>query len=144
MAMLGAMRLGEWIVHDGLGKYDHLSNDGFKIAYRPLTETGRSVTTNPPQPDPYRKPIQDHGGNKYIRTITSVDGTQSIRVDVYAIIKAFNVTCPGRQQALKKILCAGLRGKGSQIDDIHGVFDAMWRALELQIQEEQEKPVTTP
>lgn len=89
--------------------------------------------------DIYSRPIEHHGGAKYLRKIYPANGVgEPIMVDVYAVIDAFGVTCPGRQQALKKILCAGLRGKGSQIQDIEGVFDAMWRALELQRQRETE------
>ena len=85
----------------------------------------------------YERPITDHGGSKYLRTIKPADGVgEPINVDVYCVLKAFGVTCPARQHAIKKLLCAGLRDKGSQIDDLHGVFDAMWRALELQKQEE--------
>ncbi len=81
----------------------------------------------------YRKPIQDHGGNKYLRTIQPADGAgEPIKVDVYAVLAAFGVTCPGRQQAVKKLLCAGLRGKGSQLDDLRGAMDALWRALDIQ------------
>lgn len=92
----------------------------------------------PPDLDIYSRPITNHGGSKYLRTIRPADGVdEPIKVDVYAVLEAFGVTCPGRQHAIKKLLCAGLRGKGSQIDDLQGVFDAMWRALELQKQREQ-------
>jgi hypothetical protein len=85
----------------------------------------------------YDTPIEKHGGSKYIRTIHPVGGGEPIKIDVYNVIEAFGVTCAARQHAIKKLLCAGLRNKGSQIDDLHGVFDAMWRALELQKQRER-------
>jgi hypothetical protein len=88
-------------------------------------------------PTIYDRPIQEHGGGKYLRTIHSADGQGGpIKVDIYCVIEAFNITCPGLQHALKKILACGQRGKGSKLDDIYGVFDAMWRALELQKQRE--------
>lgn len=88
-------------------------------------------------PSIYDRPIREHGGGKYLRTIHAADGAGGpIRVDVYCVIEAFGITCPALQHALKKILACGQRGKGSKIDDIHGVFDAMWRALELQRQRE--------
>lgn len=90
----------------------------------------------------YDRPIQEHGGGKYLRKIHSADGVgESINVDIYCVIEAFNITCPALQHALKKILACGQRGKGSKIDDIQGVFDAMWRALELQKQRESEGTV---
>ncbi len=86
-------------------------------------------------PSIYSRPIQGHGGAKYLRTIASADEQgPSIKVDVYCVIEAFGVTCPALQHALKKILACGQRSKGGKIDDIHGVFDAMWRALELEKQ----------
>lgn len=90
-------------------------------------------------PDIYGRPIQEHGGGKYLRRIHSADGEGGpINVDVYCVIEAFKITCPALQHALKKILACGLRGKGGKIDDIHGVFDAMWRALELEKQRQSD------
>lgn len=91
----------------------------------------------PKPPDIYGRPIQEHGGGKYLRTIHSADGVGGpIKVDVYCVIEAFDIRCPAMCHALKKILACGQRGKGSKIDDIHGTFDALWRALELQKQRE--------
>lgn len=85
----------------------------------------------------YDRPVTEHGGSKYLRTIHAADRAGlPIKVDVYAVIEAFEITCPALQHALKKILACGVRGKGSKLDDIKGVFDAMWRALELQEQRE--------
>jgi hypothetical protein len=73
----------------------------------------------------------------------SADGKGGpINVDIYCVIEAFKITCPAMQHALKKILACGQRGKGNRVDDIHGVFDAMWRALELQRQREKEEVKT--
>lgn len=102
------------------------------------------VLTVPPTPegfiDPpsiYDRPIQEHGGGKYLRTIYPADGKGGpIKVDIYCVIEAYGIRCPALQHALKKIVACGQRGKGSKIDDIHGVFDAMWRALELEKQRE--------
>lgn len=77
--------------------------------------------------------ITEHHGSKYLRLIHSaVEFAQCINVDVYAVLDAFSVSCPGRQQAIKKLLCAGLRGKGSQLDDLIGAQEALTRAIELQ------------
>jgi hypothetical protein len=87
--------------------------------------------------DIYQRPITHHGGAKYLRKIKPADGKgEPINVDVYCVIRAFNITCPALQHALKKILACGQRSKGGKIDDIHGVFDAMWRALELARQDD--------
>jgi hypothetical protein len=79
-----------------------------------------------------------HVGNKYLRTIYSpIDGT-SIQVDVYAVIEAYAVTCPARQHAIKKLLCAGLRGKGSELQDLEEAFNSCGpRAIDMQKLREQ-------
>ena len=83
------------------------------------------------------KPINEHEGKKYLRMIHAATqngegGLVGVWVDVYAVLEAFNVTCPGRQQAIKKLLCAGLRGKGGELADLIGADAALSRAIDLQ------------
>jgi hypothetical protein len=86
-------------------------------------------------PDIYGRPISEHGGGKYLVTIHPADGVGApIKVDVYCMIEALGITCPALQHAFKKIAFCGRRGKGGRMDDIHGVFEAMWRARELEMQ----------
>lgn len=73
-----------------------------------------------------------HTGDKYVRRIHHRSSALSMEIDVYNVLEAFSVTCPARQHAIKKLLCAGLRGKGSQIDDLIEARDAISRAIELQ------------
>jgi len=84
--------------------------------------------------DLYHRPIASHSGNKYVRTIHDVDSTpdavRTCRVDVYKVIVAFGVTCPGVQHALKKLLCAGLRDKGGRTQDLREAMDALFRAIQ--------------
>jgi hypothetical protein len=76
--------------------------------------------------------IRQHSGKKYLRTIRSaIDHTRSIEVDVYNVIEAFGVTCPARAHAVKKLLCAGSRGKGSEEKDLSETIDALSRSLQL-------------
>jgi hypothetical protein len=78
--------------------------------------------------------IKEHSGSKYLREIiTSADGL----VDVYAVLDAFEVKCPGSQHAIKKLLCAGIRGKGSELQDLREARDAIDRAIELREFKEQ-------
>lgn len=87
--------------------------------------------------------IEDHEGKKYLRHIMSADGFASISIDFYCVVKAFGVTCPARVHALKKLLCCGNRGKGSQMDDLIGAMAALNRAIDLQRQEDiQSSPAT--
>ena len=68
-----------------------------------------------------------HSGAKYLRQIHLIEG----RADVYAVLDAFAVTCPARQHAIKKLLCAGLRGKGDELQDLREARDAVDRAVEM-------------
>jgi hypothetical protein len=67
--------------------------------------------------------------NQQLSNISERSG--EIYVDVYDVLVAFGVTCPARQHAIKKLLCAGLRGKGSVRDDLMESLMSIERALEL-------------
>ena len=54
----------------------------------------------------------NQSGSKYLR---SIDMPVPGKVDVYSVLEAFDVRCPARQHAIKKLLCAGLRGKGGEL-----------------------------
>ena len=69
--------------------------------------------------------------NKYHRQIYGVIGSEVAFVDVYAVLKAFGVVCPARQHAIKKLLCAGIRGKGDELQDLTEARDAVTRAIEM-------------
>lgn len=75
-------------------------------------------------------------GNKYHRDIYQLkqynqQGMQlAVKVDVYSVLTAFNVTSPGLQHAIKKLLCAGIREKGSRLQDLKEARDALDRAIE--------------
>ena len=66
-------------------------------------------------------------GAKYRRPIQHADGY----IDVYAVLDAFGVTCPARQHAIKKLLCAGTRGKAGEMQDLTEARDAVDRAVEM-------------
>lgn len=76
--------------------------------------------------------IREHSGKKYLRTIRSAVDDGVVEIDVYCVIDAFAVACPGRQHALKKILCAGNRGKADTLKDLQEAVDALQRAIELE------------
>lgn len=80
----------------------------------------------------------NQSGSKYLREMTHmVDG----RADVYAVLIAFDVRCPARQHAIKKLLCSGIRGKGDCLQDLREARDAIDRAI--QIAEQTVIPPTT-
>lgn len=79
---------------------------------------------------PSRKKTEfNPSGSKYLRSMTSlVDG----KADVYAVLEAFDVRCPARQHAIKKLLCCGLRGKATTEQDLLEARDAIDRAVQMQ------------
>lgn len=68
-------------------------------------------------------------GSKYLRQVKcTIEG----KVDVYAVLETFDVTCPARQHAIKKLLCSGLRGKGDIVQDLREARDAIDRAIQME------------
>lgn len=64
--------------------------------------------------------------NKYKRVINGAS------VDVYDILKAYEVNNPALQHLIKKALCAGLRGHKDRKTDMKEILSAANRALELE------------
>jgi len=92
----------------------------------------------------FRRPVPDYSeaadgapalpGSKYHRTITQTIGDDvglEIVVDVYDVLRAFGVTNPAMQHAIKKLLCAGLRGSKSATQDLREAVVSIERAIEL-------------
>jgi hypothetical protein len=95
---------------------------------RPAKPAVALAPKQPPTPTPDR-------GSKYHRTITqTLPGDThgcSVTVDVYDVLEAFGVDCPALQHAIKKLLCAGLRGAKSAEQDISEAANSCRRAIEL-------------
>ncbi len=56
---------------------------------------------------------------------------KGVTVDVYDVLKAFEVTDPALQHLIKKALCAGLRGHKNKDQDLQDILDSAKRAVEL-------------
>lgn len=79
--------------------------------------------------------------NKYNRTICDVYGRECVvldeetgvhepaLVDVYCVLIAFDVKHPAIQHANKKTLCAGIRGKGDERQDLMEAIASINRRL---------------
>ncbi len=94
---------------------------GYKELEMPATE--KTVDIGPNH-------ITTHEGSKYLRTIGSaVTAKDTIEVDVYEVLLAFNVSDPAIAHAVKKLLCCGQRGKGDAIADLNGAIAAIKRAI---------------
>ena len=77
--------------------------------------------------------ITKHTGSKYIREIEPcIPGLPSTKVDIYSVLVAFSVTNPAIAHAVKKLLCAGVRGKADATQDLTEAIDAIRRAIEMQ------------
>lgn len=68
--------------------------------------------------------------SKYNRTIKNAKG-ETMEVDVYDVLQAFDVQCPALQHLAKKALCAGLRGHKSREQDLLDIQASAKRAIEL-------------
>ena len=69
--------------------------------------------------------------NKYDRIIKGKDSNSCI-VDVYDVLKAFEVTNPALQHLVKKALCVGIRGHKDTSEDLQDIIDSAIRAKELE------------
>lgn len=70
--------------------------------------------------------------NKYSREITS-----GVYVDVYDVLKAWQVTNPALQHLIKKALQAGERGHKDLKEDLLDIIASAKRAYELEFGEEK-------
>ena len=69
--------------------------------------------------------------NKYDRLISG-ENNNSCVVDVYDVLKAFEVTNPALQHLIKKALCVGTRGHKDASEDLQDIIDSAIRAKELE------------
>lgn len=80
-----------------------------------------------------------HSGRKYLRRIRGwfEEGLRDdeLIVDVYAVLVAYVVSCQATGHAIKKLLCAGLRGKGDRLSDLREAKAAIERAIEIHLTE---------
>lgn len=77
--------------------------------------------------------------SKYDRIIFDKDGNY-LSVDVYAVLEAFQVTCPAMAHAAKKVLCCGQRGAKDSKQDIEESIQALERAKTLLMDRQESIP----
>lgn len=68
----------------------------------------------------------DGGKNKYNREC------KGITIDVYDVLKAFDVRNSALQHLIKKALCTGIRGHKNKEQDLQDIIDSAIRARELE------------
>jgi hypothetical protein len=106
---------------------------------------GCKVTMRPQDPDKWKEGeermnvVQQNGNdgehyeeleankNKYQREVK-----EGVFVDVYDVLKAFNVVNPAMSHAIKKMLAPGQRGAKDVIQDMKEAIQSIERAIELE------------
>ena len=74
--------------------------------------------------------------NKYRKAIFGIDDEtayNSIEIDVYEVLEAFQVQCPAVQHAIKQLLFPGARGSKSARQDLEEARASIDRAIQLEI-----------
>ena len=74
--------------------------------------------------------------NKYQREIKGIlkhtsDQCEIVKIDVYDVLKAFDVRCPALQHLIKKALAVGQRGHKDLETDLQDIIDSAIRAKAL-------------
>ena len=68
--------------------------------------------------------------SKYQKQFISMDG-KVFRADVYRVLRAFRVTCPAVQHAVKKLLMPGQRGSKDQLQDLEEALLSVSEAIAM-------------
>ena len=76
--------------------------------------------------------IYYNNNNSYIDNPYIVDISKYNKLDIYRILKLYEVSDPCLQHAIKKLLCAGKRGLKPQTQDINEAIQSLQRFLEMQ------------
>lgn len=73
-----------------------------------------------------------NNNNPYIDNPYIVDISKYNKLDIYRILKLYDVCDPCLQHSIKKLLCAGKRGVKNQTQDINEAILSLKRFLEMQ------------
>lgn len=75
-------------------------------------------------------------GNKYHREIIDLNGIKAT-VDVYRVLDAFKTGSAAIDHAVKKMLCAGMRGHKDKKTDLQNAIESLQNELLLIEQKEE-------
>ena len=73
-----------------------------------------------------------NNNNPYIDNPYIVDISKYNKLDIYRILKLYEVSDPCLQHAIKKLLCAGKRGAKNFLQDVSEAMQSLQRFLEMQ------------
>ena len=133
---VNSSRIGMVAANDGVIYPDVIGNwdryDGKEIT---LQELRYMVNQDQDEPfltpettlnDQYAEIEQVRKHLHYFKDVSNID-----EIDVYAVLKLFDVTDPCLQHIVKKALCAGKRGHKDMMEDLQNIVDTAIRAVEL-------------
>ena len=100
---------------------------------RTFTIEVHEMRPEPEQPEPVRKYHRQITHTLERGAIVQTADRVTITVDVYDVLKAFDVKCPAIQHAVKKLLCAGIRGHKDRKQDLTEARASIGRAIELEV-----------
>lgn len=127
---------GRWMACEG--EFETNKNWRETLEFRPVINTNINHVTTPnlseeleemamntiPKGSEYAK-VEFGKINKYNKPC------KGITIDVYDVLKAFEVTCPAMQHAIKKCLMAGKRGAKDAVQDMNEAIQSIERSKEL-------------
>ena len=114
----------DWSWHPGIDVGKPVDDSTVPLRVK-ITKEPKSP--NPPDPK-----------TKYLRKAYPVDGqvhtdangNKYILIDVYTVLQAFDVASHALGHAIKKLLCAGIRGKGDKMQDLNESKVAIDRGIQ--------------
>ncbi len=125
------------------GRLDRYFKDDFKSVFVPSIGDGWIKVSRTidridlagaiPRPTSTENPVSEQNQpverkhSHYFKDVSGVD-----QIDVYAVLRLFEVTDPCLQHIIKKALCAGKRGAKDWAKDVQEIADTAQRLIELE------------
>ena len=111
-----------WLLCNESGSVDYSMNENILNEYAMLHIEDELESLN----DQYAEIEQVRKHRHYFKDVSNI-----AEIDVYAVLKLFDVTDPCLQHIVKKSLCAGKRGHKDMMEDLQNIVDTAIRAVEL-------------
>ncbi|QMP81500.1 terminase large subunit [Escherichia phage vB_EcoM_APEC] len=112
---------------DGYETKEWRSTDSFPIYMKNYEKTVKVLwQRNAPTLTEELPFIDDEPHGHYKKDVSNLNS-----IDVYRVLKLFDVKDPALQHAVKKILCAGDRGTKDKVQDIQEAIASLNRSLEM-------------
>ena len=106
--------------------YTNKSDGGFRLPKDEPCDMSKWVELRGESLNDQYAEIEKVRHNHYFKDVSDVN-----RIDVYEVLKRFNVTDPCLQHIIKKALCAGQRGHKDFKNDLQDILDTAKRAVEI-------------